>query len=71
MMFAHLVIQVEVSPSKGALLHLPTPFLPAFLLPLPGSSVAVQGPRKLAGYGAGEGVRGEDEAWGGGMCGGL
>lgn len=71
MVFAHLVIQVEVSPSKGALLHLPAPFLPAFLHPLPGLSVAAQGARKLAGYGAGEGGRGEDGGGGGGMSGGL
>ena len=47
MLFTHLVTQVEVSPSRRALLHLPTPFPPAFLQPLRGPSFAAQGASKL------------------------
>lgn len=70
MLFAHLVTQVEVSPSKRALFHFPTPFHSPTprLSPAPArTKLCRSGSHQtlIAGYGGGEGARGEDRGRGG------
>lgn len=62
MLFAHLVMQVEVSPSKRAVFHLPTLFPQPLVLARTKFCHSGNQQTCTTGYGGGEGVRGEHQA---------
>lgn len=65
MLFAHLVTQVEVSPCKRVLLHLPTPFPPLSSL-CQDQTLLLREPVNFHCWDmvVGKGGRGEDLGWG-------